>query len=244
MINYEVIKETAKEKGLKVRDLLALAPNNDPFYTGRPSEVDAAQWFTDLWLQFGYDDGVHLRRIHYRIVSHDSAIDMPNGDKYENTQRCWAYLNNAAKWARYLGLVNSTSFVDRRNPDPHIFRRFADVERESPNYAHYSDHDSEWELYQLPGLPEWPNLWGDLPRMPYFEVRGYDVEQPYLVEVWSEKTTMNDVLIPLCQEYNVNLVTGSGELSITAVLKFLARVSESELPARILYISDYDPAGL
>jgi hypothetical protein len=84
-----------------------------------------------------------------------------------------------------------------------------------------------------------------LPDEPRFEVQGYaGIEQKFLVEVWAEKTTMNDILIPLCRDYGVNLVTGAGELSITAVLDFLARVKKAGKPARILYVSDFDPAGL
>jgi hypothetical protein len=54
---------------------------------------------------------------------------------------------------------------------------------------------------------------------------------------------MDDVLLPLCQRYRVNLVTGLGFMSITAVISLLTRVRASQKPARILYISDFDPAG-
>ncbi len=36
-INYAWIKQTARERGVSVTDLIALAPQNDPFYTGTPS---------------------------------------------------------------------------------------------------------------------------------------------------------------------------------------------------------------
>jgi hypothetical protein len=39
-------------------------------------------------------------------------------------------------------------------------------------------------------------------------VEGFDYapeDQPYLVEVWVEKSTMDDVLTPLCQRLHVNL---------------------------------------
>ena len=37
-LNYALIKDLAKENGLRVTDLLALAPKNDPFYTGTPTD--------------------------------------------------------------------------------------------------------------------------------------------------------------------------------------------------------------
>jgi hypothetical protein len=54
---------------------------------------------------------------------------------------------------------------------------------------------------------------------------------------------MNDELIPLCERHGVNLVTGVGYLSITSVINLLRRVSVLNKPCRILYISDFDPAG-
>ncbi len=87
-------------------------------------------------------------------------------------------------------------------------------------------------------------LW-NLPTAPDLAAEGYTgVQQDRHVEIWVEKTTMNDVLIPLCRKYGVNLITGAGELSITAVVNFLDRVRKADRPARILYVSDFDPSGL
>src|SRR5437773_4853710 len=54
---------------------------------------------------------------------------------------------------------------------------------------------------------------------------------------------MNDVLLPLCERYQANLQTGSGELSITATLALAHRLQQANKPARIFYVSDFDPAG-
>lgn len=116
-MDYETIKQVARERGISIKDLCALAPNNDPFYTGRNAEVKAAKWFANLWRQFGYSKGVHLRRVHYQIVSQGPPVLRPNGKPYGNTQNDWSYLCSAGKYARYLGLVDAEAFVDRRNPD-------------------------------------------------------------------------------------------------------------------------------
>jgi hypothetical protein len=68
---YEAIKALAKECHVRVADLLVLAEKNDPFYAGLPSQRDKAAWFAELWTRFHYNTGVHLRRVHYRIVSND-----------------------------------------------------------------------------------------------------------------------------------------------------------------------------
>jgi len=230
-MDYETIKELARQAdGVRVADLCALAPSNDPFYTGRPSEKAAARWFADLWERFGYTTGVHLRRVHYRIVSQDPPVLRPDGTPYENTEACWNYLCSAGKWARYLNLVDAAAFVDRRNPDAVTFAQYEG----DPTPGYRVNDFWGFEVY----LPDFPDL-------PTLEATGYTGNlQPYHLEVWCEKTTMNDVLKPLCGRYGVNLVTGAGEMSITAVVDLLARVREADRPARILYVSDYDPAGL
>lgn len=82
MTDYQTIKRVAKERGLSIKDLLALAPQNDPFYVGRPSQMAAARWFADLWQRFGYTDNIHLRRVHYQAVSQDPPLVKTNGTLY------------------------------------------------------------------------------------------------------------------------------------------------------------------
>ena len=231
-MDYTSILRVARENGLKVADLCALSPNNDPFYVGRQSELAGARWFADLWQRFGYTGQIHLRRIHYQAVSQDPPLQKPNGELYENTKGDWAFLGQASKWARYLGMVDPAAFVDRRNPEP-------------IKHAWYESWDSE--LGYMVNEVDCADL--DLPMfpdMPDFEMTGTTDHgwQPYHMEVWAEKTTMNDVLEPLCRRYGMNLITGAGELSITAVVAFMARVRQAGRPARIFYISDFDPAGL
>jgi hypothetical protein len=242
MINYRVIKQLAKELKCSIKDLIALSPQNDPFYVGSPSEMKGAEWFAELWQQFGYSDGVHLRRVHYKTVSQETPVFKPNGKPYENTQNDWQYLCNTGKWARYLDFVPAGHFVDRRNPDAILYAYWNRWLDPTPNY---SLNSYDWDDHNLPGLPQLDRLPYSLPDLPDFSVDGYtDIQQDYHVEVWAEKTTMNDVLDPLCKRFDVNLITGAGEMSITAVLDFMERVKEARRPARILYISDFDPAGL
>src|SRR6266581_6899910 len=227
-MNYEMIKQLAKEMGCKVTDLIPLAPQNDPFYSGTPTDWAVAEWFAQLRQQFGYRDKVHIRRVHYQIVSQRNPVLMPNNKPYENTSECWDMLNMASKAARYLQLVNPATFSDRRNDDPVIF---AAASASSPHLRVYGN------LWQSSlDLP-------DFPEVPEYGTDGFTGEQRYHLEVWCEKSTMNDVLIPLCQRYGANLQTGSGELSITATLALADRLREVNTPARIFYVSDFDPAG-
>ncbi len=99
VFNYDAIKALAKARGCKVTDLIALAPQNDPFYTGTPNDLALGEWFADLWLRFDYTRGVHIRRVHYQVVSQDPPVLLPNGKPYENTETCWDVLSMASKAA-------------------------------------------------------------------------------------------------------------------------------------------------
>ena len=227
MTPYEQMKKAKTESGVKsVRDLLVLAPQNDPFYMGSPGDIKSAEWFMQIWNEAGYQSGVHLRRIHYRLVS--KAPAKPDGRIYENTDNDWKYLTSAAKYARYLGMVDISAIIDRRNPDPIVFD---EIETFTPEVEVLSgdaiDHDMD-----MPALPKVAA-----------GIALNAISDPYMVEVWCEKSTMNDILVPLCRSYRANLVTGLGELSITAVQKLIDRAVSREKPTRIFYISDFDPAG-
>jgi hypothetical protein len=69
--DYETIKALAAERGCRIDDLLVLAAKNDPFYCHLPRRHTAAQWFAGLWesLDLGSGPKVHVRRLHYRLVS-------------------------------------------------------------------------------------------------------------------------------------------------------------------------------
>jgi len=225
--NYETIKAMAKDERVPVSDLVALSPKNDPFYVGTPGDQATGQWFSDLWQRFGYGTGVHVRRVHYQIVSQSPPVLLPDGTPYENTERCWDWLTFAAKTARYLGLVDPAAFVDRRNPEPISY-----VPSEGNQPWLYTSS----RLWSLPELPAFPSL-------PGYDLYNYMGEQRYHLEIYAEKSTMNDVLLPLCQRFGAVLQTGLGELSITAALAAVERIAARDKPARIFYVSDFDPAG-
>jgi hypothetical protein len=124
-MDYEAIKALAKERGVSVSNLIAMSTNHDPFYMGKPADRVAAEWFGDVWQRFGFTSGVHLRRIHYRLVSQAEPIRLWFDDKpYENTVNCWTNLMEAAGQARYLKVVDFDAFVDQRNPNPALYQSY------------------------------------------------------------------------------------------------------------------------
>lgn len=231
--SYTTIKYLAKQVRqqhvkCQVTDLIALAAQNDPFYCGTDADVKNGTWFATLWERFGFSQGVHLRRIHYQIISQKTPVLMPDGTPYENTMRCWNFLEQASKTARYLEYVSPDSFVDRRNPDPHVFLEHVRYDPEV-----YVSNELDWWDFRCPAFPS----------LPSYVLSNYGAPQRYHLEVWCEKSTMNDVLIPLCQQYGANLVTGVGEQSITSTIQLVQRAMEIGKPVRVFYVSDFDPAG-
>ena len=223
--NYHTLKALAKVKRVRVESLIALATQNDPFYTGQDAQIKWGKWFAEIWDQFGYTSGVHLRRIHYQLVSQEEAIVLPDGEPYLNTERCWDRLNVASKFSRYLEFVDADDFVDRRAPDPIIY---AENDVEEPEI------DVEWDPASM-ALPAFPAALS-------YDLNGFPAVQRYHLEIWCEKSTMNDVLDPICRRYKCNLITGVGEMTITTVRDLMHRFS-TDRPARIFYLSDFDPGG-
>jgi hypothetical protein len=233
MLDYDSLKSTAKSIGRTVKDLLALAVNNDPFYAGAPFRRRAAEWFADIWSKYG-ELASHLRRLHYRLVS-EATIRKPDGSVYQNMDGDWKDLMAASLAARYLDLVPFDGLVDRRNDEPMIFGQNleADPDQEIEPSCAVLDDNPVVAKVAIPDMPDLP--WLDL-----------DIDEPvqkYIVEVWIEKSTQNDWLVPLCQRRSVNLVVGIGEQSEIRSRELAVRASTYGAPVRIIYLLDFDPGG-
>ncbi len=225
--NYEHIKQLAKENGGTIKDYIALSQQRDPFYVGTETQMERAQWFLDIWQKYGYNTGVHLRRIHYQVVSQETPVKTHDGQPYGNTEKSWQYLSGSALYARYLGFVDPSCFVDRRAGAP--------LEKYAPEGNSIDIDIDDDDMYFAISLP-------DMPQLPRYTTE-LKVDQPYHIEIWTEKSTMNDVIIPLCSRYNVNLLNGVGEISITHCEMLVQRIKYNWKPCRIFYVSDFDPGG-
>jgi hypothetical protein len=221
----------AKATGKAVKDYLVLAPNNDPFNAGTPADWRNATWFAEL---HGGEEVRHLRRLFYVALSHEVAG--PDGELFMNSEKCWGQLCLAASKARALRLIDPSLIVDARNPPPKINFEA----RQPPTPEAYVEEPDGWSP---------PSLRHQLDRvhfeMPEATTLGYawdPGDEPVHLEVWVEKTTMDDVLEPLCRYLNVNFRSGPGFASITNTVDLIQRAA-TDRPVRIFYISDFDPAG-
>jgi len=219
VINYARLKELSKELGRPMGTLIVT--RRDPFAAGVPARKASAEWFAGVWRDMRLRVGTHIRRVHYRLISVRTPILMPSGAPFLNTERCWEFLIDASLDARYLQLIPNFT-VDRRNAPPMIHM----VEGLSGSTSPQGGIEIETN-YDVPLLELFP------PR----------IGQRYLIEIWCEKSTINDILLPLGERFGVNIVTGIGELSHTRCVELVRRAVASGRPVRILYISDFDPGG-
>jgi hypothetical protein len=227
--DYATLKAEAKSRGHSVKSLHALSPQNDPFYIGQQRQKNAT-WFHRLWIELGLTAGAHIRRVHYRLVS-IAGTALPDGRPYENTDLCWHFICNAGRDARYRGLIPPEFVIDRRNPEAKVF--FAEKPEEPPEIG-VGESGLLNTLFDA-GRPEL--------IIPELSLAVPVVNQRYVVETWCEKSTINDILLPLAQRYRCNVVTGVGETSYTRCNELVARARKHGLPVRILYLSDFDPGG-
>jgi len=223
--------------------LLPLAEKNDPFMAGSPTHRAMAQWFKELWGRFGYQHGKHVRDIHYDIATRLSyTYDKHDGTPYVHTKACYTYMQNAARYARHLGLMDDV--LDDKRSDP--VKEFAKLRNlyldgtRDPGFEAEFDQD-EWEMPEI-GIDEPPTF-----SFPKAEAGGYDYhtsDQPVHVEVWVEKTKAEPQLERVCHRHNANLQWGDGTFGIEVCRDLVDRACTWEKPTRVLYLTDYDAAGI
>jgi hypothetical protein len=228
------LKELAKTLRRRLDTLYTLGSVADPWMVDQDFRSNRAHWIADLFQRLELPPKVHDRQIHYKLVSQRTPVLQVDGTPYLNNPECYERLCHAIKDARYLDLIPARMIVDRRNPEPIInFDSDEDVSAEIEInhgqvlvYGYGRDYLAPF--YTLPSA--------ELVDEPSFGER-------YHLEIWIEKSTQNEVLLPLGREYGINVCTFIGEVSLTSCEDLVDRVIASGRPARILHITDFDPAG-
>jgi hypothetical protein len=218
------IKALSKKLRRNAPGLLVQTGDNDPFNVNVARRVALAEWFGKVWDRFGFGAGTHLRRVHYRLVPQAEPVLMANGAPYENTQECWQAPIWAGRDARYLGLVNMSDFSDQRNGETVL----NDAEEAS---------DASLDIIEANSF--------ELPAPPKLQLTPPTILQPYNIEIIAEKSTIDDVLHPLGEEYGVRVTSCSGDVSLTRCFEIVQRAQAAEgRPTSVFYISDFDPGGM
>ena len=226
--------DLAKTLRRRLDTLYTLSSTNDPWMVDQDYRSKHAYWIADLFQRLELPRQVHDRLIHYKLVSQRTPVLQVDGSPYVNNPDCYNRLCDAIKDARYLGLIPARMIIDRRNPEPTI------------NFD--SDEDVGAEIEISHGAVAQFAFGRDYRAPGYYLPRARLVQEPsfglrYHLEIWIEKSTQNEVLLPLGREYGINVVTFIGEVSTTRCEELVRRAVESGRPVRILHVTDFDPAG-
>ncbi len=234
-MDYESIKELAKEEGCSIKDLLALSQVNDPFYIA-PADRKKAEWVTMIWHK-EQSGSIHPRGFHYRIV--DKNYKMPDGTTYLNTEKCWNFLIQGFKYARLLGLISYDKILDHKNVTEEQTGNFSAHEGvtyinnyDGANNNLSEDEDSDIFIEEM--ITEIKER---------FEVQYNEtLFQPFYIEIWAEKSG----IIPgaVASRFNATMrPAGGGEFSLDMCHKALTKAQELNKPLIIFLLSDFDPKG-
>lgn len=253
--NRDWLRRLADVHGVSTADVRLLSRNRDPFWMGTDSHHAKAEWFADLWRQAvagRSEKTIHSRGVHYFIVSLDEEVAPPGNcswDVYKNEGKCFDYLNDASVNARVLDYVPLDGITDEKNTEKTVTR--------------YGDHDTGTQSFgpslrsgvRVPNVPTVDDRasvkFGDEGYVEYAVENWSGVtpsfdrptQQPFHVEVWSEKTLPEEIKHVLREESVNAVVEGEGHLSYTVANDFAQRANAAGKPAVVLYLADYDPSG-
>ena len=224
-----VLETAAADGGYSLREPTVLALHHDPYRFDTPSGHSSGRWVASVIEQLvpGHRS-VHLRGLHYLLVSAPRVKRPDNRLRYTNTEENWDWLSRtASKAAVWLGYVPFSRIIDERNEAPEIF-----VPERPGEY--FGSHLSCGIDLTLPGLESvLPSLW----------CTPFEVEQPYRIVLFGEKTSLGPVLRPIAEGIGAEMLLPTGESSTTMVADCARRCALDGRPSAVLYFSDFDPSG-
>lgn len=139
---------------------------------------------------------------------------------------------HAARAARYMGLVGPELIEDHRNPDPYLQAVAGEWRKPVVNLMKAAIPS---DGLALPDFPDAPSLSASVSPSWY--------RQPYYLVLACEKSTMDSILCPLADYYRADLFTAKGYQSLSHAETLLQRAKQLGKPCRVLFMTDFDPAG-
>jgi hypothetical protein len=100
------------------------------------------------------------------------------------------------------------------------------------------------ETREIEVSPTWPNLTAFFETVRQLYARDFWAEQPVRVTVGSEKGTVRGVVQPVLDAYRVPFIVFHGNASATWLHKLADYSRADERPFILLYLGDWDPAGM
>jgi hypothetical protein len=183
----------------------------------------AGYWAQRLWVLDGCRQRVSVRRLHYFAVVKKNSCVKPDGTVYQNTLEDLAYLIGACRQGRYMGLLPYDVFA-RSSVRTSQMPRLLPGDKKAFDYKHTL-----------------------IERLESFRrVHAGSIlskVMPVHVELWLERSSAFDLLWPIADTFNVNLVASEGEISLSEIWLFIRRIANTKNPVRIFYASDHYPGS-
>jgi DNA topoisomerase VI subunit B len=226
---YQEIAAAAEAEGVSINALTVLSSGSDPYLRDTTDGHRDGEWFAAQVERFILPDRqIHLRGLHY-LVSSAGDVKHPDGRPFINDHDCWIWLQAKASYAaRWLGLLPIERIRDERNEAP---RTISYATSPSSGAGHLTATIGGIELPQVDDLL--PHVARIIPA----------VSQPYRIIMIGEKSSLADVLEPIAQQIQGELLLPTGEPSITMISEMAARAAQDPRPSAVLYFSDFDPSG-
>jgi hypothetical protein len=100
------------------------------------------------------------------------------------------------------------------------------------------------ETREAEHVPAWTNPLAYCQTIEHAYRRDHWAQQPYRVEVWSEKSTVQGILRPVLRQYGVPCRYMHGYASATAVHEAAVESQADPRAWIVFYVGDWDPSGL
>jgi hypothetical protein len=223
---WQVLEDARQQLGCSRGNLTVLSNQVDPYRFDTPAGHRDGAWLAEqLERAVGTYRRIHWRGLHYAIVA-AGDIRKPNGEVFRNNDADWTWLtSNAGKAARWLGYIDFERIVDNRNSEPVIYRK-ARVAPET------------WVSVGLDvSIPDVDDL------EPYAGVTGFEGRQPYALTIFGEKTSLEDVRLPIARRYEADLYLPAGEISDSLLYRMAKDGAADGRTMAVLVLADCDPAG-
>lgn len=195
-----VLESACEEHDFGLGDLTVLSAQVDPYRLDTPAGHRDGEWLAEqLNRLYGPTKRAHWRGLHYAIVA-KGKVRKPDGSIYQNTDDDWNWLTGTpAKAARWLGYVPFDRIVDQRNSSPIIHRK-----------ARVDTHS--WLSIRLDvDIPDAE----DIEPMPI--AAGFVPRQAFHFAIFGEKSSLEDVVLPIASRNEADLYLPTGEISDTLV---------------------------
>jgi hypothetical protein len=220
-----VLEDARRELRCGRNKLTVLSPQVDPYRLDTPAGHRDGVWVAEQLERAVGARRIHWRGLHYAIFAAGN-IRKPNGEIYRNNDADWTWLTGSAgKAARWLGYVDFEQIIDNRNSDPIIHRK-PSVKPET------------WVSIGLDvTIPDVDEV------EPYVGVVGFEGRQPYALTIFGEKTSLEDVLLPIARRFEADLYLPAGEISDALLYRMAKDGAEDGRTMVVLVLADCDPAG-